>query len=263
LVPGIVAFNPGTNSKVQRAESSTWYMNTGNVIFVRNVFDEFTNTYRLSDHLENLKKRLLQFPLVQHDDIVDAFTMNVLYCFLYKKYAVYGKSFNNKFNIVKSSEYKATNNYYVVFFNKEGDNWKALDIGVIYSEETKLIVARETTFKASIDEGIKLLDEFAGPNRPKVYIDTSSTDALYGQFGKIDIEHYLPKDFEKSVENLNIAFAKRRILIDVSCKLTKGDIENFKYKPSKDDNVREFATEKDGYVSCIRGAAYYFGGLTN
>lgn len=263
LVPGIVPFQPGTQSKVQRAESATWYMNTGNVIFVRDVYDKFTNTYTLSEHLENLKKRLIQFPLVQHDDIVDAFTMNVLYCFLDRKNAVYGRSFNNKFNIVKESEHKATNDYYVVFFNKEGDNWKALDIGVIYSEETKLIVRRETFFKASIDEGIEKLNEFAGPNRPKVYIDTSSTDALYGQFGTVDIEHYLPSDFEKSVSNLNIAFAKRRVLIDEHCKLTKGDIDNFKFAPSKDENVVKFRTEKDGFVSCIRGAIYYFGGINN
>ena len=34
--------------------------------------------------------------------------------------------------------------YSTVFFNKEGDNWKVLDIGINYGENTKIIVKEMT-----------------------------------------------------------------------------------------------------------------------
>lgn len=261
-VPGIQAFNPGTASKIQRAESASVYMN--NVVFVKTVYDEFTSTWKLSDNLENLKKRMLQFPLVAHDDIVDAFVQNVLFTFLDRKRSVYIKSFNSKYNIINQNEYMATNNYYTIFFNKEGDTWKVADIGIIYGEQNKIVVRAELQFKASIEDGVIKIKEFAEklqPYRPKVYIDTSFGDSLYGQFGDVVVEHYLPEDFEKSVTSLNIAFAQRKVLIDKSCKFMVGDIENFKFKENTSDDTVKYTTEKDGFVSCLRGASYYYGGL--
>lgn len=254
-VSGMQAFQPGTQSKMQRLESASLYMSSKNIVFVRDKFNELTKEYQLSSNLENLKKRLLSFPFVEHDDIIDAFSMLLLYIFMDKKYAVYGRAFNSE-NIVDEIDPKL---YNTIFFNKEGDCWKVLEIAVNYGEETKLIVNRETTFKASVIEGLSKLKDFA-PDK-KIFIDCSATDALAGMFQKnSSVERYIIDDFDKSVAQTNLALSKKLILINNICKLTKIDIESFKFNKSKDENVK-YITEKDGFVACIRMALQYYGGI--
>lgn len=254
-VPGLQAYNPGTGSKMQRSESASLYM--GNVIFVKNIYDKFTNTYHLSDGLLNLKKRLLQFPFVKHDDIVDAFTMLLLFVFMDRRYMVYGKSFNYN-NIIDIKELKNLN-YSTIFFNKEGDIWKALEVAVLYGVSTKLVIKREIRFKASMEEGLNKLKEFA--NKKTVFVDCSESDALQGMYNNgCVIEKYNIEDFEQSIAQINLAFSKNLILINKECKLTTSDIETFKFSKSKDETVK-YTTTKDGFVSCIRTALRYYGGI--
>ena len=255
-VPGMQAFQPGTASKVQRLESSTLYMTSGNVILVRTEFNKLTMQWELSEAMDNLYNRLLAFPLVEHDDIIDAFSMLILFVFMDKRYAVYGRAFNDQ-NIIDSSKLELT--YNTVFFNKEGDSWKALEIAVQYGEETKLIVQREIQFKAAVEEGMKKLREFA-PQKT-LFIDCSATEALKGMVTKeVTVERYEIEDFDQSVAQTNLAFSKKLVLLDKSCVFTKGDIENFKFSKSKDENVK-YITTKDGFVACIRLSLHYYGGI--
>ena len=255
-VAGVQAFQPGTQSKMQRLESASLYLNAGNVIFVRSKFDVLTSTYKLTESLTNLKNRLLAFPFVEHDDIVDAFSQLCLFVFMDRRYMVYGRSFT-ELNIVNTKEQEY--NYSTCFFNKEGDIWKVLDIGVQYGLHTKLIVLREIMFKASLTDGLSKLKEFA-PDK-NVFIDSSATDALTGIYTKdVIVEKYSEEDFDKSVSQLNLAFANKLILIDESCKLLKADIDNFKYDKTKEGQAK-FKTQKDGYVACIRSAMKYYGGI--
>ena len=254
-VPGLQAYNPGTASKMQRAESASLYM--GNVVWVKSRFDKFTNTYYLPDSLQKLKKRLLSFPFVQYDDIVDAFTMLLLFVFMDRRFMVYGKSFNYN-NIIDLKEMKNLN-YSTIFFNKEGDIWKALEIAVLYGVTTKLVIKREIRFKDSMDNGLNKLKEFS--NGKTVFIDCSDTDALRGMYNKgYTVERYNIEDFEQSVAQINLAFSKDLILIDKNCKLSVSDIETFKFSKSKDETVK-YATTKDGYVACMRVALRYYGGI--
>ena len=259
-VAGMQAFNPGTASKSQRLESSSLYMNSGNVIFVRTVFNQETQKWELSESLQNLKNRLLNFPLVEHDDIVDSFDMMVLFVFMDRRYMVYGRSFNEQ-NILSFNQMKEVNtDYSTIFFNKEGDIWKAVNIAVQYGIETKLIIKDEIRFKASVEEGLEKLKQF-GKDK-KVFIDCSSTDALQGMYTKSNfIEKYTIEDFDKSVAQLNLAFAKKRILLYNTCGLVKADIENFKFTKSKDENSIKYVTTKDGFVACLRIAMQYYGGI--
>lgn len=255
-ISGLQAFQPGTNSKSQRLESASMYIN--NVVFVKNVFNKFTQTYELSESLQNLKNRLIQFPFVQHDDIVDAFSMLLLFIFMDKKYMVYGRSFNDQ-NIIDVSLMKNID-YSTIFFNKEGDIWKILDIAINYGVNSELIIKRELRFKGSIEEAFKKLKEFAPKN--SLFIDCSYSEALKGMYQKnITIEKYEIEDFDKSVAQTNLAFSKKLILLDKHCVLTKGDIENFKFSKTKTDNNIKYMTEKDGFVSCIRTALIYYGGI--
>lgn len=254
-VPGMQAFQPGTQSKIQRLESASLYMSTENVVFVKDKFDPVTKTYVLSEDLLSLKNRLINFPFVEKDDIVDAFSMLVLFVFMDRRYMVYGRSFN-ELNIVNTKEFDVK--YSTVFFNKDGDVWKAADIGIIYGQQNKLIVKRELLFRGSIAEGLKQLKVFA-PDK-NVFIDSSSDEGLLGIYTKeVVIERYLDEDFERSVGQINLGLANKTILIDLCCKLIKADIDNFKYDKNREE--AKFKTKKDGFVSCIRSAIKYYGGL--
>lgn len=256
-VAGMQPYQPGTASKFQRLESASLYMISHNVVFVRTVWNKFLNKWELSDSLQNLKKRLLDFPFVEHDDITDAFSMLVLFVFMDKRYMVYGRAFNEK-NMIHREDYPNTT-YDAVFFNKEGDVWKALLIGIDYGVESKLIVKKEIRFKADIADGVKQLRAFAPEH--SLFIDCSATEALRGLVTKeVTVERYELEDYDKSVAQMNLAFAKKLALIDLSCVLTKADIENFKFSKSKDENVK-YATTKDGFVACMRVALHYFGGI--
>ena len=257
-VAGMQAFEPGTASKMQRLESASLYMSSHNVVFVRTVFDKMTQTWVYSDALKNLMKRLTDFPFVEHDDIIDAFSMLVLFVFMDKKQMVYGRAFDST-NVIDSNTTVSQNDYSTIFFNKEGDVWKVCEIAVKYSAETKLVLKRELLFKASVEEGLRELIKFG--NGKTVFIDCSATDGLRGMSNKsITIEKYDIEDFDKSVAQTNLAFSKKLILIDKSAVLTKADIESFKFAKSKDETVR-YISMKDGFVACIRVALHYYGGI--
>ena len=231
-------------------------MESGNVVFVKNKFDMLAQDYSLTDSLKNLTQRLLAFPFVEHDDIVDAFSQLVLFVFMDKRYMVYGRAFNDN-NIVDTSKLK--DDYSTVFFNKEGDVWKIARIVVEYGIETKLYVTKELRFKGSVKDGLAELKKFA-PDK-SVFIDCSETEAMYGMTDKdISVEKYMIDDFDKSVSQMNLAFAKKRVLLDKACHLVQNDIEAFKFSKSKDDNVK-YITTKDGFVACLRVALHYFGGI--
>ena len=255
-VAGMQAFQPGTASKMQRLESASIYMNSGNVVFVKTQFNEITKQWMLSEPLKRLKERLLAFPFVEHDDIVDSFDMLILFVFMDRRYMVYGRAFDER-NIVDALSIKA--DYSTIFFNREGDIWKVLEIAAVYSDITKLIVKRECRFKAAVSEGLAKLKESA-PDKT-LFIDCSATPALQGlTLGSVTVERYTVDDFDKSVGQANLAFSKKLILLDNNCAGTKSDIENFKFNKTKDENVR-YITEKDGYVACIRIALKYYGGV--
>lgn len=257
-VAGMQAFQPGTASKMQRLESASLYMESGNVVFVRTVFNKETQKWELSESMQNLKDRLLSFPFVEHDDIVDGFDMMVLFVFMDRRYMVYGRAFDER-NIINVSETRPKYDYSTIFFNKEGDVWKALKIAVEYGTETKLVVEKEIRFKASVEDGLAKLKAFG--DGKTVFIDCSATEALQGMYAKQQsVERYEVQDYDRSVAQLNLAFSKKRVLLFSDCVLTKSDIENFKYSKSKDENSR-YMTTKDGFAACLRVALHYYGGI--
>lgn len=252
-IPGLQAYQPGTQSKTQRLESASLYMTNNSVIFVQSKFNKLTQIYSLSDDLENLKQRLLNFPFVEHDDIIDAFSMLLLFTYMDRRFMVYGRSFSEN-NIYNNNVHIDYSN---IFFNKEGDIWKMCEIGVKYGESSVIYVMRENMIKGSIQEGFEQLKEFAG--NKNVLIDCSFTESLIGlNILKLSIEKYNIDDFDKSVAQLNTAFSKHLLYINSNCKFIKADIENFKFSKSKDENVK-YITQKDGFVSCLRTSLLYYG----
>lgn len=255
-VAGLQAFNPGTSSKMQRLESASVYTDAGNVILVKTKWNELTQTYEFTPAMKNLYDRLLAFPFVEHDDIVDAFSMLVMFVFIDKRYAVYGRTFGER-NVIRAD--KERTDYTGVFFTKDGDLWRILEIGVQYAEQNKIVVLREEKLKTSLEGAIRKLKDFA-PGK-KVFFNCSPEPISNVVAKDAMIEQYGVEDFERSVNQLNLAFSQGRVLIDRECVQTRADIENFKYSKTKDENAVKFQTENDGFVRCIRTAIEYFGGF--
>lgn len=254
-IPGLQAFQPGTQSKVQRLESASLYIK--NIYFIKNEYNKFTSTYQLSENLSNLKRRLLNFPFVEHDDICDAFSQLLLFVYMDKKYQVYGRAFNN-LNILNNLENQKIT-YSQIFYNKEGDLWKACEIGISYGTETKMIILREVVFKASMEEGFKQLMDFSP--KSKIFFDCSNSESMYGfSISGISIQKITIEDFDRSVGQLSLALSKNKVLIYKDCKNVINDLETFKFSKSKDENVK-YITEKDGFISCLRCAMKNFGSL--
>lgn len=255
-VPGIQAYNPGTKSKIQRLESASIYMNAGNVVFVKTVKNETTNTYEYSEGINNLVKRLLDFPFVKHDDIVDAFTMLVSFAYIDKRYSVYGRSFNSD-NIVKyNPEYD--NLYKNTFFNKEGDIFKCNLIGIKYGEVSEIIVLDEMSFKSTPEEALQIMKNWHNSN---VLLDCSLDESMTGIYSDgVYIEPYKADDFAKSVLDFNLALSRKTVKIVDTCKATFADIDNFKYVATKDES-QAFRTEHDGFAANVRIAIRYYGGV--
>lgn len=256
-VPGMQAFQPGTNSKTQRLESASMYAH--NIKFVKTKFDKLSQTWQMSDNLNNLIRRLLAFPLVEHDDIVDAFSQLVLFVFMDRRFMVYGRSFNDA-NICDSNQIPNLD-YSNIFFNKEGDIWKVAKISVKYDEHTKIVMTDELQFKASVPDAIDRIIEFAGDRR--IFIDCSATEAMRGFVTKdFTVDRYETDEmsFDREVLDLNALFAKKLILLDKNCKLAKADIENFKYSKTKDETAK-YVSKKDGFIACLRTAVKFYGGI--
>lgn len=259
VVPGMQSYNPGTSDKKQRLEGCTPFMISGNVIFIADEWDEQQGKYVLNEGMRKLVKELLAFPLLVHDDVTDAYSQLVNFVFRDKRYKVYLRCFDQDLNVYRKLEVQEPT-YTTVFFNKEGDNWKACEIGIEYGATTRLFVEKETHFKASQNEGLDKLKEFA-PDK-NVFIDCSASEAMYGLFKDgITIERYVVSDFERSVSDLTMAFSNRQVIIEKNCKTLMADIGNFKYKRTKDENQMEFRTKRDGMVACLRVALKYFGGI--
>ena len=256
FIAGLQAYQPGTQDKPARMKFATPYMQ--NVIFVADKWNDVGCKWELNDGLKHLLKQLYAFPILQHDDVCDAFSQLVNFVFADKRFAVYGRSFN-KLNIYEKSKV-AEPTYSYGFFNKEGDSWKVTEIGIKYGSEPKLYVKKELSFKATLDEGLKKLKEFL-PTK-NVFIDCSSSEALYGVFKNgVSVERYEVADFDKSVVDLTAAFATRRVVVEENCKLLRGEIDNFKFDKSKDDNSVKYRTQKDGFIATIRIAMHVFGGI--
>lgn len=256
-ISGIKAYNPKSNSKMQRLESASLYLD--NVVFIMSDFDELQQKYVLTPTLQNLYDRLLAFPYVSHDDIVDAFSQLILYIFMDSENSVYGRSFNDN-NIVYDNE-TIKNLDGDIFFNKDGDLWKVCKIVADYDfDATTIYVVKEDRFKATIEEGIKRLKEFAG-NETTYFIDCSATETLYdvNEVGLI-IDYYNIEDFEKSVVELNAGFSRKTVKICKDCVITKGDIETFKYATTKNDESK-FQTDRDGMCACLRVAMTHYGNV--
>ena len=250
-ISGIQAYNPKTQSKVQRLESASLYMESKNVVFVKDEWNEQTKKYELSKNLLNLKQRLLQFPFVKNDDIVDAFSMLILYVFLDKRNNVYLRSFTSE-NIV---EELPNNIHSTIFVNKENNYFKISEIGIDYSNNI-LYVIRDAEIKCNNNE---IVDHILELNSTKeYYVDVSNIPLNIIDKRTIQDRYVLTDTFNESTDILNTLFSTKSVKVLKTCKRTISDIERFKWLVNNNEDIK-YITENDGFIKNIRVAVRYLG----
>lgn len=73
-IAGVIPFDPGTQNKVARLQSMTGVMASGNVRI-----PDTSVASNLDWSLPKFMNQLMEFPIVDHDDMVDAFTQALIY----------------------------------------------------------------------------------------------------------------------------------------------------------------------------------------
>ena len=238
-VPGLIAFDPGTNSKTQRLSLASVYMQSGSVRFVKN------------EHNDYLIAQLLKFPFLVHDDIVDAFSQLVLYHFTQRKAGVYTNCFTYE-NIVTNSEKLPSVNQCLFGATLTGQIIKIIQVR---TDKDKFIVCNEWQVN-----GLQKFEEFylSELKGNPVFIDASYENSLYNIIGnpRIVMRKFNDKDRDKSIQLMKVGFYKKKILVEKHCMQTANDISKLRIVQTSAQIIKGtqvIETVDEGFAGCLRG----------
>ena len=242
-VPGLIAFNPGTNSKKQRLELASVYVHSGAVRFKK------------SERTDYLVKRLIDFPFVDHDDIVDAFSQLVLYHFTQRKSGVYTNCFTFQNIITYTNKVSDINSLFGATIN--GDHIKVLR--VVMENDGSFVAVQEYQMR-----GLETFEEFCNNNAMgSMIVDCSYENTLSKliKSGVMSLIAFKDDNREASIHSLKVGFYKKKILVDKSCSQTINDISKLRITDtSLERGEQKIATYDEGLAGCLRGVIYYYMG---
>ena len=237
-IPGLVGYNPGTLGKAQRLRLASTYMQSGAVRF------------RDTSHNRYLIEKLKDFPFVEHDDIVDAFTQLVLYHFTQHKAGVYTNSFTYK-NIINTQDRKPDNKNCLYSASIVGNIIKLLKVERELSKDA-FIVVEEHTFN-----GLQAFEDYCINSKINMSImyDASYNNTLSKIISNpnIYLEKFVDKEPDKSIQTMRVGFYKLNILVSRDCKQTINDISKLRWA---DENMQTGSDKiqniDEGFEGCLR-----------
>lgn len=243
-VPGLVPFDPGSRDKGARLELATKYMERGVVRFVKNAETEY------------LISKLLEYPLVEHDDIIDAFSQMVIYHFQMKQIGVYTGSFTYE-NIIPDIV-RNTNEvvYYEFAANMVADTIKVIGMTHDLSKD-EFIVEKEWQF-SSLPEFEDFCREYA--RFGNLFIDASIQSRLKSVIfsNVVYLTTFNDEDKDNSVNLIRAGFYKKKIKICESCVNTRLDVARLRFtNDSVEEGVNKISTLNEGFAGCIRALVTY------
>ena len=246
-IPGLDDFKPGTRSKAQRLELAALYMKNGAVRFAR------------TERTEYLVKQLLKFPLVIHDDIVDAFSQMVIYHFTQKHMGVYTGAFSRE-NIIENREVYEPYHFYDYIATINGDTIKVIAVDVDNTADV-YTVEEEYIFR-----GIESFEKFVNERVPagSQIMDASVNNILSALVTDVySMTKFIEQDRDASIGILKAGFFKKRILVRKDCKQTINDIAKLRVTPqSRDAGQDKVDTLDEGMAGCLRAYITYSKGYS-
>lgn len=236
-VPGIVPFNPGTKSKMQRLELASVYMQQGLVRFKR------------SDKIDELILHLKKFPLLEHDDMVDAFSQLVIYHFTQRHLGVYSGAFSYE-NIIDPPQRGEAERLFLTYAaTMKGDSIKVVGVSQdMYKDE--YIVEKEFMFSS-----LQAYEDFCKTLRPgDVVYDASPQNRLSTLVtGVYNNTKFIDQDRDKSINILKTGFYKKRVKVSRDCKQTINDIARMRVtEGSREKGLDQTDTLDEGMAGCLR-----------
>jgi predicted phage terminase large subunit-like protein len=236
-VPGIVPFNPGTKSKMQRLELASVYMQQGLVRFKR------------SDKIDELILHLKKFPLLEHDDMVDAFSQLVIYHFTQRHLGVYSGAFSYE-NIIDPPQRGEAERLFLTYAaTMKGDSIKVVGVSQdMYKDE--YIVEKEFMFSS-----LQSYEDFCKTLRPgDVVYDASPQNRLSTLVtGVYNNTKFIDQDRDKSINILKTGFYKKRVKVSRDCKQTINDIARMRVtEGSREKGLDQTDTLDEGMAGCLR-----------
>lgn len=247
-VSGLIPFEIGSKSKTDRLDLASKYMIAGNVYFLS---DE---NYDLKDDLKIFVEHLMKFPMLEHDDDVDAFSQLVIYVFSATRVGIFTDSFDSK-NIINSHEA----NKIATEKKKEligavmrfGLQWRAIKMYWSYKEKIYYIV----------DEYVKSINDSQALDELKIFfegcryiIDSSDGEVLINGIGR-KLRLISAGDNKRRITSklsqLKSAFITKSLKISHHCVETKRDIISCRLDSTALRDGQEKFDGNPGIISCI------------
>ena len=259
----LVPFNPGTDDKEKRLEIAQVYMK--DVYFLR-------HGGILRDNCRILIQRLLDFPFVKYKDIVDAFSMLLLYVFVDNQFSVFYRSLSEE-NIlpIESSERDSAGKYNVVMKNnsrvvkystidgailKYGDIWKCVKVAIDYGKGGVFTVIDNATLRANPAEAVDFVKEWFKGCR-------LIFDPVGNLSGILKISKLQPcpqVDQEEFITLIQSGLAKGSLLFLSSCSEVLSDLKQVRWNKelmAKGERIIDYTNNYSvlitGIISATRG----------
>lgn len=243
-VAGLVEFEPGTRSKTQRLELASLYMNNGSVRFVKG-----------SSNVDYLIQQLKAFPLLEHDDITDAFSQLVIYHFTGHKMGVYTNAFTYQ-NIVEEDIDANVHINYIYAATMSGNTFKL--IAVEYNIQKCMFVVRKEWVFRSLDLFEQECKRICQTGN--MIIDASINNQLSSIINNVIVfVKYKDKDRDASISLLKSGFYKKNVKVVKTCSQTINDISKLRITDSsRQQGVDKLDTFDEGFAGCLRAIVTYY-----
>lgn len=255
-IPGIVAFNPGMNSKIMRLDSAKGHMETKNVYFLT---DEFG---LVSPELKNLIDRLLKVPFVSHMDIIDAFSQLVNYVFYGKTFGMFDKSFDEKNLINLDQAVMYSRRETMVSIVRKGSIYKMLKIHYDYNNDVMYVLDEVLLIGVDDPTALRTLIQFAGNS---IVVDATKDNHLYNMFGsKLNIINNTDeRQIMEQLTQINSGFSMKKIIVSRNCVEFRRDVDQIMLDPNQlKQGVMKLKAD-EGLVACLRVLLYTVKGSTD
>ena len=249
-VPGIIPFDPGSKDKAARLELASLYLQRGSVRFVKN------------EETDYLIERLKDYPLVEHDDIIDAFSQMVIYHFTMKQIGVYTGSFTFE-NIIDDIVRKPGE---VVFYEFAAtivaDKIKVIAVNHDLTKD-EFVIEKEWQFT-----DLQIFEEFCKENARfgNLFIDASIQSRLKSVIfsNMVYLTSFEDEDKDSSINLVRAGFYKKKIKVCKSCVNTRADISRIRFtNDSVEEGSNKVSTLDEGFAGCIRALITYDKGINS
>lgn len=245
-VSGLIPFQPGTRSKMQRLELAVVYVRQKRVKFVD------------SERIREFGRHLASFPTVANDDDVDAFTQLVITHFMQRNMFIYSGVFTSQNIVVEAHQCEYWAKYYGVtesggmYFAIEMRHDQTKDIFTVMEERKFLSISDLSDFLKSVDPGTIIYD--CSTNQQILNL----TQYVFGMY---------PFDDDNILVSTSIikgGFAKNKIQVLSGCTTTILDIMRWR-SPNKEfkNQTSDYDVTTERVARCVRGVVTMVKGKSN